>query len=111
MKYTYKILDQVYNWMITKQKNIEIRPFNEKADIIKIGDYITFYNKDNETEFVKTKVIDKKIYNSIEEILNEYDINSIMPNHTIEDIKETLIKIYGENIDIKKYVVFTFDIE
>ena len=70
MKYTYKILDQVYNWMITKQKNIEIRPFNEKADIIKIGDYITFYNKDNETEFVKTKVIDKKIYNSIEEILN-----------------------------------------
>lgn len=111
MKYTYKILDQVYNWMITKQKNIEIRPFNEKADIIKKGDYITFYNKDNENEFVKTKVIDKKIYNSIEEILNEYDINSIMPNHTIEDIKETLIKIYGENIDIKKYVVFTFDIE
>ena len=51
MKYTYKILDQVYNWMITKQKNIEIRPFNEKADRIKIGDYITLVDKSTNKEY------------------------------------------------------------
>ena len=111
MEYKYKILDEVYKWMITKQKNIEIRPFNEKANSIKIGDYITFYNKENETKYIRTKVIDKKIFNSIEEILKEYDINYIMPNHTIKDIKETLTKIYGENTKIEKYAAFTIEIE
>ena len=32
-----------------------------------------------------------------------------MPNHTLEDIKETLIKIYGDEAATKKLVGFKFE--
>lgn len=38
MEYTYKILDEVYYWMLSKQKNIEIRLLKEKAEKIQAGD-------------------------------------------------------------------------
>ena len=48
MEYTYKILDEVYYWMLSKQKNIEIRLLKEKTEKIQAGDFITFNNKDHE---------------------------------------------------------------
>ena len=44
MEYKYKILDEVYYWMLSKQKNIEVRILNEKSEKIQIGDFITFNN-------------------------------------------------------------------
>ena len=41
--------------------------------------------------------------------LDKYDINHIMPNHTLEDVKETLIKIYGDEPVAKKLVAFKFE--
>ena len=106
MEYTYKILDSVYYWMLSKQKNIEVRLLNEKSKKIQVGDFITFINIEHEEKFIKVKIIDKKVFNSVEEILEKYDINQIMPNHTLEDIKESLIKIYVDKSIIKKFVAF-----
>ena len=106
MEYKYKILDEVYYWMLTKQKNIEVRPLDEKTEKIQVEDYITFINIEHEEKFIKVKIIDKKVFNSVEEILEKYDINQIMPNHTLEDIKESLIKIYVDKSIIKKLVAF-----
>ena len=109
MEYTYKILDSVYYWMLSKQKNIEVRLLNEKSKKIQVGDFITFINIEHEEKFIKVKIIDKKVFNSVEEILEKYDINQIMPNHTLEDIKETLIKIYVDESIIKKLVAFKIE--
>lgn len=108
MEYTYKILDSVYYWMLSKQKNIEVRLLNEKSEKIQVGDFITFTNIEHEEKFIKVKIIDKKIFCSVEELLDKYDINHIMPNHTLEDIKEALIKIYGDESVAKKLVAFKF---
>lgn len=62
MNYKYKILDEVYNWMLSKQKNIEIRPLNEKSEKITVGDYITFINLHHEEQFIKVKIINKTIF-------------------------------------------------
>ena len=48
MEYKYKILDEVYYWMLTKQKNIEVRPLDEKTEKIQVEDYITFINIEHE---------------------------------------------------------------
>ena len=109
MEYKYKILDEVYYWMLSKQKNIEVRLLNEKAEKIQVGDYITFINMEHEEKFIKVKIIDKNVFNNAEEVLEKYDINHIMPEHTLEDIKETLIKIYGDESVSKKLVAFKFE--
>jgi len=109
MEYTYKILDEVYYWMLSKQKNIEIRLLKEKAEKIQAGDFITFNNKDHEGQFIKVKVIDKNIFENIEELLKMYDSNNIMPNHTAEELKKLLTEIYGGELATKKLVAFKFE--
>lgn len=109
MEYNYKILDEVYYWMLSKQKNVEVRLLNEKSEKIQIGDFITFNNIDHEGQFIKVKIINKSIFNNIEDLLKKYDINHIMPNHTLKNMKETLIKIYGDEFITKKIVGFEFE--
>ena len=64
---------------------------------------------EHEEKFIKVKIIDKNVFNNAEEVLEKYDINHIMPEHTLEDIKETLIKIYGDESVSKKLVAFKFE--
>jgi len=109
VEYKYKILDEAYYWMLSKQKNIEVRILNEKSEKIQIGDFITFNNIGHEGQFIKVKIIDKNVFDNVEDVLRKYDINHIMPNHTLEDIKETLIKIYGDEAATKKLVGFKFE--
>ena len=102
MEYKYKILDEAYYWMLSKQKNIEVRLLNEKSKKIQVGDFVTFYNIKREGKFIKVKIIDKNTFDNVDDLIKKYDINHIMPNHTIKDIKEALTKIYGdETLPIK----------
>lgn len=109
MEYSYKVLDEVYHWMLSKQKNIEIRLLNEKSEKIKTGDYITFNNIDYEGKYIRVKVINKMIFDRIENLLEKYDINQIMPNHTLGDMNKSLIKIYGEEYRKEKIVAIEFE--
>lgn len=109
MEYKYKILDEVYYWMLSKQKNIEVRLLNEKSKKIQVGDFVTFYNIKHEGKFIKVKIIDKNTFDNVEDLLKKYDINHIMPNHTIKDIEEILTKIYGDEATTKKLVGFKFE--
>ena len=75
MEYTYNILDKVYSWMLSKQKNVEVRILKEKSEKIQIGDIITFNNQENEGKYIKAKVINKKSELEIESIDCEKIIN------------------------------------
>ena len=109
MEYTYNILNEVYNWMLSRQKNVEVRILKEKSEKIQVGDFITFNNVDNENQFIKVKVIDKDIFDNVDELLNKYEVNNMMPNHTEDELKELLNKIYGDDLKIKKIVAFKFE--
>lgn len=108
MEYTYNILDEVYFWMLSKQKNVEVRILKEKSEKIQVGDFIVFNNQGCTGQFIKVEVTDKKIFNNVGELLDVYDVNSIMPSHTDIDLKELLHKIYGEELNTKKLVAFKF---
>lgn len=105
-EYTYNIIGDVYNWMVSKDKDIEIRILKEKPNAIQIGDIITFNNQDSVGKYVKVKVTNKTIVNNIEELLNMYDVNRMMPGHTKEDLINLMNKIYDEELKIKKIVAF-----
>lgn len=108
MEYTYNILDEVYYWMLSRRKNVEVRILKEKSEKIEVGDFITFSNQDHAGQFIKVKVIDKNVFNNVDELLNEYDVNSMMPNHTPDELKDLLNKIYGDELIRKKIVAFKF---
>ena len=82
MEYTYNILIEVYYWMLSGKKTIEVRLLKEKSNNIQINDYITFKNQEVEGKYIKTKIIGKFIYDSIKELIKNNNINQIMPNHS-----------------------------
>ncbi len=109
MEYTYNIINDVYDWMISGKKNIEVRILKEKSEAIQIGDYIIFNNQDSEGKYVKVKVINKTIFASLDQLLDSYDINRMMPGYSREDFINLMNKIYGNELVDKKIVAFEFE--
>ena len=108
MEYTYNIPIQVYDWIKSGKKDIEIRILKEKSNNIQVGDYITFNNQDIEGKYIKVQVIFKEIFNDVDSLLEAYDINRMMPDHSKEELKELLFQIYGDSLKDGKLVAFGF---
>lgn len=106
--YSYNIINDVYNWMISRKKDIEVRILKEKSQTIQVGDIITFNNQDNVGQFVKTKIINKTIVDDINELLERFEVERMMPGHSKEEFVELMINIYGEELKQKQIVVFEF---
>ena len=60
-EYSYNIINDVYNWMISRKKDIEVRILKEKSQAIQVGDIITFNNQDSIGKYVKVEIINKTI--------------------------------------------------
>ena len=109
MVYNYHIIEDVYQWMKSKEKKVEVRILKEKSSKIQVGDTIIFENQDQEGKYIKAKVIQKEIVNSKEELLEKYDVNLIMPNHSEKELLELLESIYKEELKEKPLVAFTLE--
>lgn len=107
-EYNYNIINDVYNWMITREKDIEVRLLKEKSNMIQVGDFIRFNNQDNNKEYIYVQVIDKKIYDNVDELIKNNEVNRMMPSHEESDLKELLNDIYKEDLINGKLVAFTF---
>ena len=107
-EYSYNIINDVYNWMISMKKDIEVRILKEKSQAIQVGDIVTFTNLDNVNQFVKVKIINKKLVNNIDELLEKYSVSRIMPGHSEDDLRELIWKIYGGQLNEKQIVAFEF---
>ena len=108
-EYSYNIINDVYNWMISRKKDVEVRILKEKSQAIQVGDIVTFTNLDNVNQFVKVKIINKKLVNDIDELLENYDVSRIMPGHSKDDLTDLMNKIYGEELENKPIVAFEFE--
>jgi len=108
-EYTYNIINDVYNWMISKKKNIEVRILKEKSQAIQVGDIITFNNQDSIGEFVKVKVVNKTIVNNLQELLDRFDVERMMPGHSEEELVELMNTIYGSELNNNQIVAFEFE--
>ncbi|MBR6690271.1 MAG: hypothetical protein IKL65_02960 [Bacilli bacterium] len=108
-EYTYNIINDVYNWMVSRKKDVEVRILKEKSQAIQIGDVVTFHNLDNTSQFVKVKIINKTIVNDINELIEKFDVERMMPGHTKYELIELLQNIYGEELKKKQIVAFEFE--
>ena len=108
-EYSYNIINDVYNWMISRKKDIEVRILKEKSQAIQVGDIITFNNQDNIGKYVKVKITNKTIVDNVYELTEKFEIERIMPGHSKEELIELLKKIYGEQLNQKQIVAFEFE--
>jgi len=92
---SYRITEQVYEWIINGTKNIEIRLYNEKSSKIKINDIINFKVLNNEEKSIKAKVIGLLIYKDIESLLIDVNINKVADVDKIT-LTDMLYNIFGE---------------
>jgi len=108
-EYSYNIINDVYDWMISKKKDIEVRILKEKSNAIKIGDIVTFNVLNNPDKYVKVKIINKTIVNNVYELLEKFDVERMMPNHSNEELIALIEKIYGDELNNNQIVAFEFE--
>lgn len=94
-EFSYRITEQVYDWIKNGTKNIEIRLYNEKSSKIKINDIINFKVLDDDEKIIKVKVIGLLIYKDIESLLKDVNINKIADVDKITLI-DMLYNIFSE---------------
>lgn len=105
MKYEYRIYEEVYNDMISGKKAIEFRLLNEKSSNIQIEDKIKFIVADNEEKYLIAKVIDKYIYDTLEDLWNDKDRLNNSLNYTKEEFIKAFNNIFGEKNVSKSKIV------
>ena len=109
MEYNYMIFEEVYKDMLSGKKTVEFRLLNETSSSIQIGDCIKFTVLNNEEKYLITEVIDKLIYNNLNELWNSLDVLNNSLNYTKEEFTEAFNNIFGED-NVKKSKIVGFKI-
>ena len=74
MEHKMKLKTPYYYYILNGTKRIEIRLNDEKRQKIKIGDTIKFTKYPELDDSFKVRVIDLLKYDSLEELMNDYNI-------------------------------------
>lgn len=111
MIHELKLQPKYYNFILNGSKRIEIRLFDEKRRIIKIGDTIKFLKEPELEESFEVKVVDLLRYDSFEDMFKDFDI-SVLADKSItkEDLMKDLETFYTKEKQ-KEYGVVGIGIE
>jgi 8-oxo-dGTP pyrophosphatase MutT (NUDIX family)/ASC-1-like (ASCH) protein len=108
----YYIFDSVYDDMISGKKTVEFRLLNEKSSSIEIGDEILFKVYDHDKRNVLVEVINKDIYESLDDLWNNKSPYGSSLTYSKEEFEKAFNRIFGEeNVDGSKIVAIKFDIK
>lgn len=103
MLHNMKLYNEPFDMIKSGVKTIELRLYDEKRRLIKIGDLIEFKNIDTE-ELLYTKVINIYVYKSFGELYTNFSKSSLgYKNDEIADPKD--MELYYSISDIEKYGV------
>lgn len=87
-----RLRDSYYNYILKGTKRIELRLYDEKRQLINIGDYIKFVNEENGDSF-RALVVGLLRYDTFEQLINDFSI-SIMADSELE--KGDLLRIVND---------------
>ena len=97
----YRIYKSVYDDILLGKKNIEFRLLNEKAEKINPGDKIKFKVLDNDNLYILTNVVEKFIFNNIDEL---WEHKEILSNNVLGYTKEELISAFYDIFGKEKVI-------
>jgi len=92
------------------QKTIEIRLQKGKYLLIKPGDHIIVYNKEETDEF-EVEVLDTRKYKTFQELLKNEDIKKVLPDKdNFKDVLKTPYQFYTKEQE-KEFGVLAIEIK
>ena len=109
--FEYRIYQSVYDAMISRKKNIEVRLYNEKSEKIKPGDKIKFKVLDSD-KYLIVMVTNKYIFDNVEKLWENKDVvlKSSM-ELSKQEVINALYEIFGkEKVQNSKLVGIEFEI-
>lgn len=72
MEYKMKLRNDPFRMIKSGKKKIEMRLYDEKRKLIKVGDLIEFRNVDSD-EIIKARVVNLYRFDSFKELYNSFD--------------------------------------
>ena len=102
----YRIYKSVYDDMLSGKKNIEFRLLNEKSENINQGDKIKFRVLDNDNLYILASVVEKFVFNNIDELWKHKEIlsNNVL-GYTKEELMSAFYDIFGKKKVINSKIV------
>ena len=95
MTHELKLQPKYYDFILNGTKRIEIRLYDEKRQVIKIGDTIKFLKEPKLNETFDVKVVGLLRYNSFDDMFNDFDIKLLADSSmTKEELKDVLEEFY-----------------
>ena len=107
MKHYMKLMDDPFKRILSGDKSVEIRLYDEKRRKIKEGDIIEFRNIDT-AETLNVKVIKLYVFDSFNELFNKLDSSKF--GCDIETLNNLIYKIYTKEEE-KEYGVVGIEIK
>ena len=106
-----KLQPKYYDYILNGTKRIELRLFDEKRQLIKIGDRIKFLNESNLEESFVVSVVGLLRYNSFIELFKDFDISMLADKSmTKGELLDVLSEFYTKEKQ-EKYGVIGIRIE
>lgn len=111
MEHVLKLQPRYFDYINNGTKRIELRLYDEKRQKINIGDTIIFQKEPELEVTMKVKVVGLLIYNSFEELFNDFDIEMMADKSmTKQELLNVLEEFYTREKQ-NKYGVLGIRIE
>ena len=100
---------EVFDIVLNKDKDVEIRVNDEKRRKLHVGDTLVFLKRDSEEEKITAKVTNLVYFNNFEEVTNYYDMKRIYLEETTKNEYITLMKKFYSDEEVNKYGVVAIE--
>lgn len=99
MNHEMKLREIYFEKIKNGEKIYEIRLNDEKRQLLKIGDTITFQNESNLNDTIETKIVDLQKFDTFFDMASTLDLSLVGFNNTP---KEKVVQIYHEFYPVEK---------
>ena len=100
---------EVFDIVLNKDKDVEIRVNDEKRRKLNIGDTLVFLKRPDDIESISATITNLVYFNSFLDVTNYYDMKRIYLEGTTKDEYINLMKKFYSDEEVSKYGVVAIE--
>lgn len=99
----------IFDIIVNKDKDVEIRLNDEKRRKLKIGDTLVFLKRPDDIESISATVTNLVYFDSFIDVTNYYDMKRVYLDNTSKEDYINLMKRFYSDEDVSKYGVVAIE--
>lgn len=99
----------IFDIIVNKDKNIEIRLNDEKRRKLKVGDTLVFLKRPDDIEKISATVTNLVYFDSFIDVTNYYDMKRVYLDNTSKEDYINLMKRFYSDEEVSKYGVVAIE--